>query len=185
MENYIIELISVAGTFIVAYLGFLWALKNVKKEKYFEERKQIYYELASILPIIDTCITQSDYLQDCQLGGTAENKIVIMEMKLHDAEDRLKIMQESQHTYNEMHEVEIEISNWEYRIKRHKEYLQEMGELHKKLEEFDKSEWVKVLRDNLRVELNGFLNMYKRAIEIINDTSGLEPYLDAFYSDYN
>ena len=53
------------------------------------------------------------------------------------------------------------------------------------LEEFDKSEWVKVLRDNLRVELNGFLNMYKRAIEIINDTSGLEPYLDAFYSDYN
>ena len=60
-----------------------------------------------------------------------------------------------------------------------------MGELHKKLEEFDKSEWVKVLRDNLRVELNGFLNMYKRAIEIINDTSGLEPYLDAFYSDYN
>ena len=53
------------------------------------------------------------------------------------------------------------------------------------LEEFDKSEWVKVLRDNLRVELSGFLNMYKRAIEIINDTSGLEPYLDAFYSDYN
>ena len=76
MENYIIELISVAGTFIAAYLGSLWALKNVKKEKYFEERKQIYYELASILPIIDTCITQSDYLQDCQLGGTAENKIV-------------------------------------------------------------------------------------------------------------
>ena len=38
MENYIIELISVAGTFIAAYLGSLWALKNVKKEKYFEER---------------------------------------------------------------------------------------------------------------------------------------------------
>ena len=133
MENYIIELISVAGTFIAAYLGSLWALKNVKKEKYFEERKQIYYELASILPIIDTCITQSDYLQDCQLGGTAENKIVIMEMKLHDAEDRLKIMQ-------------IEISNWEYRIKRHKEYLQEMGELHKKLEEFDKSGKKNLLR---------------------------------------
>ena len=38
MENYIIELISVAGTFIAAYLGSLWALKNVKKEKYFEEK---------------------------------------------------------------------------------------------------------------------------------------------------
>lgn len=54
MENYIIELISVAGTFIAAYLGSLWALKNVKKEKYFEERKQIYYELASILPMISS-----------------------------------------------------------------------------------------------------------------------------------
>lgn len=52
------------------------------------------------------------------------------------------------------------------------------------LEELDKSEWVKVLKDSLRVELNGFLNMYKKAIEIIKDTDGLEPYLDAFNSDY-
>ena len=53
------------------------------------------------------------------------------------------------------------------------------------LEELDKSEWVKVLKESLRVELNGFLNMYKKAIEIINDTDGLEPYLDAFNSDYD
>ncbi|WP_195469519.1 helicase-exonuclease AddAB subunit AddA [Clostridium sp. D43t1_170807_H7] len=53
------------------------------------------------------------------------------------------------------------------------------------LEELDKSEWVKVLRESLRVELNGFLNMYRKAIEIINDTDGLEPYLDAFNSDYD
>ena len=52
MENYIIELISVAGTFIAAYLGSLWALKNVKKEKYFEEisisggkKRCVYYLL--------------------------------------------------------------------------------------------------------------------------------------------
>lgn len=53
------------------------------------------------------------------------------------------------------------------------------------LEELDKSEWVKVLKESLRVELNGFLNMYRKAIEIINDTDGLEPYLDAFNSDYD
>ena len=52
------------------------------------------------------------------------------------------------------------------------------------IEELDKSPWVKVLKDSLRVELLGFLNMYKKAIDIINDTDGLEPYLDAFNSDY-
>lgn len=53
------------------------------------------------------------------------------------------------------------------------------------IEELDKSPWVKVLKDSLRVELVGFLNMYKKAIDIINDTNGLEPYLDAFNSDYD
>lgn len=52
------------------------------------------------------------------------------------------------------------------------------------IEELDKSPWVKVLKDSLRVELLGFLNMYKKAMDIINDTDGLEPYLDAFNSDY-
>lgn len=53
------------------------------------------------------------------------------------------------------------------------------------LEELDSSEWVSVLRESLKVELSGFLNMYRKAIDIINDTDGLEPYLDAFNSDYN
>lgn len=53
------------------------------------------------------------------------------------------------------------------------------------IEELDKSPWVKVLKDSLRVELVGFLNMYKKAIDIINDTDGLAPYLDAFNSDYD
>ena len=33
------------------------------------------------------------------------------------------------------------------------------------LEELDKSEWVKVLKESLRVELNGFLNMYKKPLK--------------------
>ena len=53
------------------------------------------------------------------------------------------------------------------------------------IDDLDKSPWVKVLKDSLRVELEGFLNMYKKAINIINDTDGLEPYLEAFNSDYD
>ena len=53
------------------------------------------------------------------------------------------------------------------------------------IDDLDKSPWVKVLKDSLRVELEGFLNMYKKSINIINDTDGLEPYLEAFNSDYD
>ena len=48
MEDYIVALISAVASFIAAYLGACLALKNVKKEKYFEERKRLYYELAGI-----------------------------------------------------------------------------------------------------------------------------------------
>ena len=48
------------------------------KEKYFEERKRLYYELAGILPITDEFIAQSDYLQDYDCGGNAKQKIEIM-----------------------------------------------------------------------------------------------------------
>ena len=42
------------------------------------------------------------------------------------------------------------------------------------LEELDKTKWVEILKDNIRVEVEGFINMYHKAIEIISDTEGLE-----------
>lgn len=54
-----------------------------------------------------------------------------MKMRLQDAEDRLKIKKVGKYTSKEIYEIETEISNWKYIIKKHKEYLQEMEELHK------------------------------------------------------
>ena len=51
------------------------------------------------------------------------------------------------------------------------------------LEELDKTKWVEILKDNIRVEVKGFINMYHKAIEIINDTEGLEAYLGTFRGD--
>ena len=51
------------------------------------------------------------------------------------------------------------------------------------LEELNNTKWVEILKDNIRVEIEGFINMYHKAIEIINDTDGLEPYLDNFRGD--
>ena len=49
--------------------------------------------------------------------------------------------------------------------------------------ELDKTEWINVLRSNLGVELNGFINMMSKAIEIIKETDGLEPYLETFTTE--
>ena len=51
------------------------------------------------------------------------------------------------------------------------------------LDELNETDWIKVLKGNVKIELYGFINMVKKAIEIINDTEGLEPYLETFNSD--
>ncbi len=146
MVEIIVACVSVAGTLFAAYFGACWALKNVKKEKYFEERKKIYYELAEILPVIDYLMAQSDYMQDCLIGGKPENKIDIMEIKLKDAEKRLELLKKNEYTSKQRNEIEIEISNWNYRIEKHELYLQEMKSVRGKLEDFEKSGKINILR---------------------------------------
>ena len=51
------------------------------------------------------------------------------------------------------------------------------------LEDLNATEWIKVLKESLEVEICGYLSMLRKALKIINETDGLEPYLDAFNSD--
>ncbi|WP_160693178.1 helicase-exonuclease AddAB subunit AddA [Clostridium sp. C2-6-12] len=53
----------------------------------------------------------------------------------------------------------------------------------KTLEELNKTKWVKVLSQNIKIEIDGYIKMMEKAIEIINTTDGLEPYLDNFNSE--
>lgn len=53
----------------------------------------------------------------------------------------------------------------------------------KSLDELNSSPWIEVIKENVKLELYGFINMTKKAIEIINDTDGLQPYLETFNSD--
>ncbi|EKQ52427.1 MULTISPECIES: helicase-exonuclease AddAB subunit AddA [unclassified Clostridium] len=48
------------------------------------------------------------------------------------------------------------------------------------LKELNKTKWVKVLTDNINIEIEGYIKMIEKAIEIINQTDGLEPYMDNF-----
>lgn len=53
----------------------------------------------------------------------------------------------------------------------------------KTLEELNNSKWVKVLNESISVEIQGYIKAMEKAIEIINSTDGLEPYLDSFISE--
>ncbi|MBS6041236.1 MAG: helicase-exonuclease AddAB subunit AddA [Clostridium baratii] len=48
------------------------------------------------------------------------------------------------------------------------------------LEELDKTVWVEVLKNDINMEVDSFINLYYKAIEMINETEGIEEYLDTF-----
>lgn len=50
----------------------------------------------------------------------------------------------------------------------------------KSLDELDDTVWVKVLKNDIGMEVDSFINMYHKAIDVISNTKGIEPYLDVF-----
>jgi len=50
----------------------------------------------------------------------------------------------------------------------------------KSLDELDDTVWVKVLKNDIEMEVDSFINMYHKAIDVISNTKGIEPYLDVF-----
>lgn len=51
------------------------------------------------------------------------------------------------------------------------------------LEELNETKWVKVLAESIKTEVGGYIKMMEKAIEIVNEIDGLEPYLDNFTSE--
>ncbi|MGL4109499.1 helicase-exonuclease AddAB subunit AddA [Clostridium sp. LP20] len=52
-----------------------------------------------------------------------------------------------------------------------------------KIEELDDSPWVKILKENIEIELRGLISMEHKAIDLCRETEGLEPYIDTFAED--
>ena len=80
MTEYIIAIITAITSFIGAYVASSLAMKNIKQEQYFAEKKRIYYELATILPDVEKFLAQSDYMDGPEGNCGAENKISIMKI---------------------------------------------------------------------------------------------------------
>ena len=51
------------------------------------------------------------------------------------------------------------------------------------IEELDNSPWVKILKENIEIELRGLISMEDKAIDLCRETDGLGPYIDTFADD--
>lgn len=139
MTEYIIAVITAITSFFGAAIASWLSIKKFKREKYFEEKKRLYYELATILPIANEFVAQSDYLDGTEGCGEAECKIDVMALQLKIAKERLDELKKKNVSSDEMYEVEVEINNLKYKMKKHEQYLKQMNSLHTKIEEFEKA----------------------------------------------
>ena len=51
------------------------------------------------------------------------------------------------------------------------------------IEDLDNSNWMKILKENLKIEVEGYIKSYEKAIRIIEETEGLEPYKEGYISE--
>ena len=51
------------------------------------------------------------------------------------------------------------------------------------VEELDETPWMKVIRENTKIELEGLISMTNMALELSSETNGLEPYIETFSDD--
>ena len=53
------------------------------------------------------------------------------------------------------------------------------------IEDLNKTEWIRILKETIYIEVSGYIRTLEKAIELINDTDGLEPYLQTFTDELN
>lgn len=51
------------------------------------------------------------------------------------------------------------------------------------IEDLDNSNWMKVLKENIKIEVEGYIKSYEKAIRIIEETAGLEPYEEGYVNE--
>lgn len=106
---------------ITVYITSRMAMGNIKQGQYYEEKRKLYYELATILPDIESFKAQSDYMDGTEGNCNAYMKITIMEQQLKDAKKRKHKFEHKIDRFGEtMSNLENQISDLNYKIENHK-----------------------------------------------------------------
>lgn len=181
MENYIITFIAAGASFVAAYLGGFFGLKNSKREKFFEERKNIYYKLVSILPVVGNFKTQSDFDYGSRGNCNAEDQISNMNVKLECAEEELERIKKNNEKNSRASEAETEVRNLKFLINKQKEYLKNINQLNEKLKKFESEGNKNLLRLFASPEVLKGYNNFKVALNNEYNCSGISTTEDIVY----
>ena len=169
--------------------------KNHQKQLTLLNRANITTMHSFCLDVIKNNFHKIDLDPSFRIGDTTEGILIkdevieeLFEEKYDDEDKEFTQLVEAFSTYkndNNLKDLILDMYNFTMSGPWPEKWLKESAEAFNisTLEELNNSKWVQVLRESIKIELEGYIKMFNKAIEIINDTEGLEPYLDTFSSE--
>ena len=168
---------------------------NLQKQLTLLNRANITTMHSFCLDVIKNNFHKIDLDPSFRIGDTTEGILIkdevieeLFEEKYDEEDSEFTTLVEVFSTYkndNNLKDLILDMYNFTMSGPWPEKWLKESAEAFNisTLEELNNSKWVQVLRESIKVELEGYIKMLNKAIEIINETEGLEPYLDTFSSE--
>ena len=169
--------------------------KNLQKQLTLLNRANITTMHSFCLDVIKNNFHKIDLDPSFRIGDTTEGILLkdevieeLFEEKYDEEDNEFTTLVEAFSSYkndDNLKELIIDMYNFTMSGPWPEKWLKESAEAFNisTQEELDKSRWVQILKDSIKIELEGYIKMLNKAIEIINETDGLEPYLDTFSSE--
>ena len=169
--------------------------KNLQKQLTLLNRANITTMHSFCLDVIKNNFHKIDLDPSFRIGDTTEGVLIkaeVMEELFEDKYDEDDIeftnLVEAFSSYkndDNLKELVLELYNFTMSGPWPEKWLNDSAEAFKinTLEELNETNWVKVLAESIKIEVDGYIKMMEKAIEIVNETDGLEPYLDNFISE--
>ncbi len=169
--------------------------KNLQKQLTLLNRANITTMHSFCLDVIKNNFHKIDLDPSFRIGDTTEGILLkdevieeLFEEKYDEEDNEFTTLVEAFSSYkndDNLKELILDMYNFTMSGPWPEKWLKESAEAFNisTQEELDKSRWVQILKDSIKIELEGYIKMLNKAIEIINETDGLEPYLDTFSSE--
>ncbi|WP_294394558.1 helicase-exonuclease AddAB subunit AddA [uncultured Clostridium sp.] len=169
--------------------------KNLQKQLTLLNRANITTMHSFCLDVIKNNFHKIDLDPSFRIGDTTEGILIkdevideLFEEKYDEEDSEFTKLVEAFSTYkndDNLKELILDMYNFTMSGPWPEKWLTESAEAFNisTQEELNNSAWVQVLKESISVELEGYIKMLHKAVAIINQTDGLEPYFDTFSNE--
>lgn len=169
--------------------------KNLQRQLTLLNRANITTMHSFCLDVIKNNFHKIDLDPSFRIGDQTEGILIkdevieqLFEEKYDQEDDEFISLVEAFSSYkndNNLKELIIDMYNFTMSGPWPENWLKENAEAFniETMENLNNSKWFFMLRKSIKIEIDGYIKMFERAVEIINSTDGLEVYLDIFSSE--